>query len=423
MLPEHTCVYNVKAEDRAESRIGDLTAIEVTPKMQCDQGHDQPRRSDRVRVPVKRILTTQHAAAGDLPPVAVRIAQELVKANGPSVRWESRQRTLLRDWSLTQVTQGLHALVARGLIEVEERHHPNWTTHTVTVRDPAGVSEVARPGRLALEADARMRVATLPPGTPGAAEVLARLDGGRRLDDAAITWALRVIEHGAAGHKSMVRQFSGGHAGTKDFSRVKGTLETLLGSLESYGIIDPEIRLLLHGSATLTWTWDVMRLHPELGGISFPLYALGAVTRVSTRHLFLVENREILEACANGRIMVPEGCMVMETGGRPGPSVLGIVRATTCGVSVWADLDAAGIRTAAAVIEAAGGRGRALNMEPRWLDQANKNTTPETLEDARRLQDLPGDLGALARRIVQDKRWLEQEPQSRSIQALTGPPD
>lgn len=417
---EHPCTYDIKAEDCQKTQDGDLLLIEITPKLTCRHGYDQPRRSGKVRLPTKRIVMAAPGAQASLAPSCQDIALQL--SDAPSViRWTPRQRALLSTWDAKQQADGLRALARSRLINIEERDHPNWKPYAIHVRDTLGLRDLAYPGRRALEENAGQRLATLA-NAAGVAELAARLASGRRLDDATLTWALRVVEHGATGKKSMVRQFSGGHAGSKDFAYAKASVETILGSLDAFGIFDPGVRLLVHGSGRLRWPQNAIDVRPELGGIGLTLEALSALEAIETRHLYFLENREVLEACASGRLNLPDGCLAMETGGRPGPTVVHAAAIARCGVSIWADIDPAGIRTAHALLQAAVGRGRTINMEAVWLDQANQDTTPDTLADARRLQDLPDPLGALARRIVKDQRWLEMEPQSRSIQGLPEPP-
>ncbi len=374
-VSQHECHFQVQTRIDAEDADG--LRWEVTYRIPtCECGREQPTQTGFPRPPTKRISV---ASSEDAPDDARELAKELWTWKGrraSSSMWETVTRKFPDVAPDMPRRPTLEALARAGAIRIERKWDATWQDHRLHyVADR--LQEVAFPGRRASIRAATNEALQDLPDTEGARLLEAWFEnGGPELHPDMITWARRVVDHGAAGETSLLRTFSARYSHSKEFELYQSTIEKNLGGLAEYGIQRPGDQLLLYGEGKLGAPHFQLQLSPNMGVLGLDRLTLQDVTRIDCQAACFVENKQAFYAITTGAVPAPEG-LVIYMAGNPGKTVKNLVTAADAPVWVWADLDPYGVGFARRLM-AQDAKVRAWNMETHWLESEHCQPLPQS---------------------------------------------
>jgi hypothetical protein len=293
----------------------------------------------------------------------------------------------------------------------------------VRVIGSESLEEFARPGlraeRESALALARAAVAGL--SHPVSREIARALTGeaASSASPLLIKALAAVALHADAGDTLAARVFSTRYLGdSKALSRVRTSVESVVGALEALGIREGAALTLLGGSGRLHVSGQVLslaQLAPYVGLARDTVLSLEQV-EFPEAGLLVVENLTAFEACCRGEVDPAHGTLVLWSAGYPGRGVRRVVvEAATrrAPVRVWADLDLDGVRIARLVSSWAPEDCGPLLMSPQDLRSAPASRPLSTRAAAAIASDLNAQPDALLsgtlRSILEMSRWVEQE--------------
>jgi hypothetical protein len=328
------------------------------------------------------------------------------------------------------VDQWLETLMQAGWLRVHWRLHRAWREIAhVRILDPEALEDFAYPGerqmRQDVRSEARKALALL--DHPLADEVARLLEAelGEREPPPLIRALAALAQHVASGDILAERVFSVRYLGdSKALGRVRGRIESLLGSLEGLGIREAGALVQIGGLGAFgvrrendtAIRLDLSSFEPYLGLPRDALVDGRLEVDLAETGIVLIENLTCFEAFCRGEVERPLRSTVAWTAGYPGRAIRRLVEDAaqrSAPIRVWADLDLDGVRIARLVHAWSAGRARFHRMTPNDLHAARRSlpVTERALAavhaDLERHPDAP--LAELLRAILEARRWVEQE--------------
>jgi hypothetical protein len=388
-------------------------------------GGERPAR--RVRAAVLREV---RAEIPEAPPLADEAGRRIA---GALVRQGEGRKALPAGGLLTDLARrGLPASLAEEWIERFLR--AGWLTATwrlggaprlaiVSLRQPAGLRELARPGEedrrheALREARERVRLCV----HPKAIEISALLAGPEALGlPPPLLRALAALAaHAESGEVLAERVFSARHlGGSKVLAALRGRLERLVGPLAEIGIREGAGVTLLGGRGVLRGKGgevDLRSFAPFLGLAREAVEGLEEIT-FPAAGLFAVENLAVFEACCRGEVEAARGALIAWSAGYPGRAFRRLVElAGRAGapLRIWTDLDLDGVRIARLIASWSAVEAAFHRMSPESLEAAPTHHPLSERSRAaihRDLQEHPAaPLADTLRALLAADRWVEQE--------------
>jgi hypothetical protein len=294
---------------------------------------------------------------------------------------------------------------------------------SVSLRQPAALRELARPGEEARRREAlreaRERVSGL--SHPKAVEISALLAGPEAENfPAPLLQALAALAaHAESGEVLAERVFSVRHlGGSKVLAALRTRLERLAGPLAEIGIREGASVTLLGGDGILRVADGEIGLRAFAPFVGLAREAVESLREIGfpAGGLFVVENLTVFEACCRGEVEAARGALIAWSAGYPGRAFRRLVElAGRAGapLRIWADLDLDGVRIARLIASWSASEASFHRMSPEDLEAAPRHheLAARSLAAIRRdLEERPGALLAeTLRALAGSGRWVEQE--------------
>lgn len=436
---KHDCRFRLRVVWSSWARAGALRERTARRVPICDEcGREQPAR--RPRLP---FLREAEAAVSEVLPLLDETGRAVViatarRGGGPDAAVRARGlfgALAARGIAGSAAEPWLEQLMRSGLVRLSWSASGRRELHEVTVLDPAGLEERARPGQRAARAAAVASARALLDGFdhPLADEVKRVLGEEAETIAPDLARALAALaRHAADGEVLAERVFSVRHLGSsKALSRLRESIEQRIGPLEVLGIRDGAAltlvggagRLVLHGGAVVD-----LAATPPFVGVSRETALAIAGLELPARGLVAIENLTVFDACCRGEVADVAGAMFLWTAGYPGRGGRAVVEAAAragASVTVWCDLDLDGIRIARIVA------GWASDVRFYRMAAEDLRSVPRTLllsRRARRAVDrelATGREDALTPTLLAMREggvWAEQEAQLVNVPRYAGAP-